>query len=190
VTKRNLTPQKQPQTHQFLSLFYQHFSTKSDTKIIKSFTALFMRGWTNITPKTPPSDTQEQNQPSATKSVPNTATPVPNAPLTKDHHPRPTMHQENHPMFAYPAVHETFFNNNDVNNDHKKNNDKPPQVSWASPDALTSFYKNRPYKNTPTVFHHSTLLSNSPSLKLTTIQCLHGQPPHCLQYFTMEMPCL
>jgi hypothetical protein len=47
-----------------------------------------------LTPKTPPSDAQEQNQPSATKNVPNTPTSVPNAPLTKDHHSRPTTRQE------------------------------------------------------------------------------------------------
>ena len=42
------------------------------------------------------------------------------APLTEEHHSRPTMRQENDPTFAYPPIHE------------------PPQIPLASPDALTS----------------------------------------------------
>jgi hypothetical protein len=41
-------------------------------------------------------------------------------------------------MFAYPPIHETFFDNSDADNDHENNNDEPPQVPLASPDALTS----------------------------------------------------
>jgi hypothetical protein len=75
----------------------------------------------------------------ATKNVPNTPTPVPNAPLTEEIHSRPTTHQENHPTFAYLPIHETFFDNNDDNNDNENKEDKPPQIPLASPDAMTSF---------------------------------------------------
>jgi hypothetical protein len=105
-----------------------------------------MCGRTNLTLKTPLSDTQEQNQPSATKNVPNTPTPVPNNLSTKDHHSRPTTRQENHPMFAYPPIHETFFDNSDADNDHENNNDEPPQGPLASPDALTSSTRRTHHK--------------------------------------------
>jgi hypothetical protein len=91
-----------------------------------------------LTPKTPFSDTQAQNQPSTTGNVPNTPTPVPNAPLTEEHHSRPTTRQENHPTFAYLPIHETFFDDNDDNNNHENDEDEPPQAPLASPDALTS----------------------------------------------------
>jgi hypothetical protein len=91
-----------------------------------------------LTPKTPSSDTQEQSQPPATKNAPITPTPVPNSPLTEEQHSRPPTRQENHPTFAYPPIHETFFDDNDNDSDHKKGKNKPPQVPLASPDALTS----------------------------------------------------
>jgi hypothetical protein len=91
-----------------------------------------------LTPKTPSSDTEEQSQPPATKNVPNTPTPVPNALLTEDHHARSTTRQENHTTFAYPPIHGTFFDDNDDNDDHNNDDDEPPQVPLASPDALTS----------------------------------------------------
>ena len=72
-----------------------------------------------LTPKTPSLDTQAQIQPSATGNVPNTPTPVPNAPLTEEHHPSPTTRQENHPTFAYPPIHETFFDDNDAYDDQE-----------------------------------------------------------------------
>jgi hypothetical protein len=92
------------------------------------------------TPKTPSSDTQAQNQPSATENFTTTPPPValPNAPFTKEHHSRPTTRQENHPTFAYPPIHETFFDDNDDNDDQENNKDEPSQVPLASPDALTS----------------------------------------------------
>jgi hypothetical protein len=90
------------------------------------------------TPKTPSSGTQSQNQPSATEIVPNTPSPIPNAPFNEEHHSRPTTRQENHPTFAYLSIHETFFNDNDNDDDHKNNKDKPPQVPLASLDALAS----------------------------------------------------
>jgi hypothetical protein len=43
-----------------------------------------------------------------------------------------------HPTFAYLPIHERIFDNNDANNDHENDNDKPPQIPLASPDALTS----------------------------------------------------
>jgi hypothetical protein len=91
-----------------------------------------------LTPKTPSSDTQAQNQPSATRNVPNTPSPIPNPLLTEEHHPSPTTRQENHPTFAYPPIHEEFFNDNDNDDNHENDKDKPPQAPLASADALTS----------------------------------------------------
>jgi hypothetical protein len=63
---------------------------------------------------------------------------IPNAPLTKEHHPSQTTRQENHPTFAYPPIHETFSDDNDDNNNHENDEDESPQAPLASPDALTS----------------------------------------------------
>jgi hypothetical protein len=40
-------------------------------------------------------------------------------------------------MFAYLPIHETFFDNNEGNDNQENNKDKPPQYPLASPDALT-----------------------------------------------------
>jgi hypothetical protein len=48
------------------------------------------------------------------------------------------MRQKKPPNIFLPANPWNFFNNNDANNDHKNDNDKPPEVPLASPDALTS----------------------------------------------------
>jgi hypothetical protein len=83
-------------------------------------------------------ETQEQNQPSTTTNVPDNLTPVPNAPFTKHHHSRPKMRQKIHPTFAYPTIHETFFDKNVTNDDQENNKIKASQVPLASFDALTS----------------------------------------------------
>ena len=81
-----------------------------------------------LTPKTPSSDMQEQFLPPATENNPKTQTPTTNAPPTKNLPSEPKTRQERHPTFAYPPIHETFFDNND--------DDVGPPL--ASPDALTS----------------------------------------------------
>ncbi len=91
-----------------------------------------------LTPKTPYLDTEEQSQPTATENVPNTPTPVTNAPLTEYHHSTPTTRQENHPTFAYPPINETFFYVKNDDEDQENNDDEPPQVPLTSPDAGTS----------------------------------------------------
>ena len=118
--------------------FYRHSSAKSDTKNNKLSTAFFTRSWTNSNTKNTLFGHRRTSQPPTTENVPNTPTPAPNAPLTEDHHPRPTTRQENHPTFGCPPIHETFFNDNDDDNDHINDGDKPPQVPLASPAALTS----------------------------------------------------
>ena len=90
-----------------------------------------------LTPIIPSPDTQRQSQPSASDNFPNIPTQVPNTLLTDDHHSRPTR-QESHPTFKSPPIHETFFDNNDANDNQGNDKDKPPQLPLASPDALTS----------------------------------------------------
>jgi hypothetical protein len=128
VTKRNLKRQK---THQFLPLPPLFLTILNKQRFSRAVGQI-------LTPKTSPSDKQEQNQPSATKHVPNTPTPVPNAPLKEGHHSRPSTRQEIHPTFAYLPIHKIFFAGNDANDNKDNNNDKPPPVPLVSPDALTS----------------------------------------------------
>jgi hypothetical protein len=83
-----------------------------------------------LTPKTPLSDTADQNQPPPAEIVPKTQTSRPNAPL-------PTTRSEAHPTFAYPPRQETFFDDNEQ--DDKQDDDNgPPQIPLGSPDVLTS----------------------------------------------------
>jgi hypothetical protein len=120
----------------------QQISTQKSTNPLQRFSRAIGQ---ILTPKTPSSDTQEQSLPPATKNVPSTPTPVQNALLTEEHHSRPTTRQENHPTFAYPPIHEAFFDGNDDNVDHENDNDEPPQVPLASPDLTSSTRTNFTY---------------------------------------------
>ncbi|KAI2498782.1 hypothetical protein MHU86_15738 [Fragilaria crotonensis] len=73
-----------------------------------------------LTPKTPLSDTAEQNQPPTAEIVPKTPTSRPNAPL-------PTKRSETHPTFAYPPRQETFFDDDDQD-DEQEDDNGPPQI--------------------------------------------------------------
>jgi hypothetical protein len=59
---------------------------------------------------------------------------VPNAPLTEEHHSRPTTRQENHPTFTYPPIHEILIMKTTMTNYPKS--PWPPQM----PDII---FKNR-----------------------------------------------
>ncbi|KAI2511947.1 hypothetical protein MHU86_2463 [Fragilaria crotonensis] len=74
-----------------------------------------------LSPKSVQPDTQIE-----TSSSPKTDTP--SKPAAKD---KPAKH----PTFAYPPIHETFFTDDEDNEDQQ---DDPPQIPLQSPDALTS----------------------------------------------------
>ncbi|KAI2508425.1 hypothetical protein MHU86_5952 [Fragilaria crotonensis] len=76
-----------------------------------------------LSPKSVQSDTQVETS--------SPKTPKPSKPAAKDKQSEPAKH----PTFAYPPIHETFFTDDEDNEDQQ---DDPPQIPLQSPDALTS----------------------------------------------------
>jgi hypothetical protein len=138
--KSTLKRQKQPKAHRYRHSrsFYRHFSAKSDTNINKPSTTFFTCSRSNLNTKNTLFGHGRTKPATSYRNGPKHSNSSTKRSVNRRHHARPTPRQENHPTFAYPPIHETFFDDNDDDYDHENEDDEPPQVPLASPDALTS----------------------------------------------------
>ena len=83
-------------------------------------------------PSSEDDSTPQNPQVSTTTSA---TAPPENIPEARNTPEQPSNRPPKHPTFAYPPIHETYFDND---SDNERENEDPPQIPLASPDALTS----------------------------------------------------